>query len=129
MNYTRIHSSHHHQLFLNEHGEVVIADQSGDTPDQTDDGPLIVAPDAEVLVTFGLGGLLFRVTVLVALSGSDTNFVSMNLTDFRALHKQLPGLRIDGTNGFLDFHAKLQEAWLMIYASKNGISYVHKVEV
>lgn len=119
MRYARTHQSNHHQIFINSLDEVVIADQSGLTPDETDDGPLIVAPDADVVVSFGLSGLQFRVTVLVARSGSDLGYVTLNLEDFRALYAQLPGLHIEGTDGLFDFHAKLQEAWLMIYKSQH----------
>ena len=119
MTYTRIHRSKNHQLFLNEHGKVVIADQSGTNPDETDDGPLIVAPDAVVLVQYSADyGLTFRVPVLVARSGSDGNVVTLIPEDFRALHRQLPNLRVRATESFTRTYAQLAEVWPLIANSR-----------
>lgn len=114
MNYTRIHQSNDHQLFINDLDEVVIADQSGMTPDETDDGPLIVPPDAEVTVGFGFDGVIFQVPVLVARNGYGRNFVWMTLNDFRALHKKLPDLRVKASDSFKRTLARINEAWVMV---------------
>ena len=39
-----------HKVFRNEHGQVVLADWSGTTPDKTEDGPLIVNPQEAILL-------------------------------------------------------------------------------
>lgn len=128
MNYRLIHRSSNHQLFINSNGEVVIADQSGDTPDHTDDGPLIVPPDADVLICYddfgGVSGvrvdLTFRVKVLIGRDGTDWGSVKMNLQDFRALLKELPGLHITESSAFTKAHKELQEAWVMALCAPNN---------
>ena len=125
MKYRLIHRSSNHQLFINSNGEVVIADQSGDTPDHTDDGPLIVPPDAQVVIGYddfhGAGAsLYFRVKVLVGRDGTEWSSVLMNLQDFRALLKELPGLHIDESPEFTRAHKELQEAWVMALCAPNN---------
>ena len=114
MNYTRIHQSNNHQLFINDLDEVVIGDQSGMTPDETDDGPLIVAPDARVEVQYSTDyGLAFLVPVLVPRT-KETGKVAMILEDFRALHKQLPDIRVKAGDSFKRTLGLLNEAWVMV---------------
>lgn len=60
-----------HRLFVNEAGEISICGESGDNPDLTDDGPLIVEPTVELWVFLrqvGIG-LIVAVDVTVQRTG------------------------------------------------------------
>lgn len=61
-----------HRLFRNDAGDVSICDNSGVTPDSTDDGPLVVRPGAVVEVTVHNGKPLFIVPVRCTRDDSDS---------------------------------------------------------
>lgn len=100
MKWDLIYNSANHRLFRNESGDISIGDQSGDQPDQCDDGPLIVNPDAQVLVHYYVSAiyktinLCFVVSVLCQRDNSDAS-CSLNRKDFAALYAVMGGnLRI-----------------------------------
>lgn len=88
-----------HYLFRNDKGDISISDHSGATPEQTDDGPLVVHDEAECVVQYSPkdGGILIRVEVDV-LRKKEINFCTLIPRDFIALrsfmHKENKTLSI-----------------------------------
>lgn len=79
-----------HRFFRDERERVSVADQSGDTPEQTDDGPLIVEPGVECTLSFSdVMGLHVMVPVLKDRNGW-RGHVALIPRDFLALRTLVP---------------------------------------
>ena len=83
-----IHKSPNHSLFKNRAGGISVCDQSGDTPEQTDDGPLIVRSKTAVVCYSPEMGITVRVPVTVWRDGSE-GFVNLNIPDWFALRQHM----------------------------------------
>lgn len=83
-----IHDSQNHRLFQNEYGDISVCDQSGDTPDKTDDGPLIVQSGAEVEVVL-VRNKVFVCVPVKQLRSNDDKYCYLVPHDFLALENEL----------------------------------------
>lgn len=83
-----IHYSKNHSLFRNEAGEISVCDQSGDTPERTDDGPLVIQFKPALICYSPRWGISVRISVKVMRDGSDA-FVSLNVPDWFALKQHM----------------------------------------
>lgn len=88
-----------HKFFKNQKGEISICDHSGDFPEDTDDGPLIVHPGAHCLICHGSYGLSVRVTVWVKRT-NEIGYVSLTVNDFQWLRRNGPKLDIEMDDTF-----------------------------
>lgn len=97
-----LHRSGDHSLFEDADGNVSICDQSGDTPDQTDDGPLVVMPDAVCFAgfTFGHCGVSYRVPVIKLRGRMGLSCAHLSSKDFAALRAALPDLAVVRSDEF-----------------------------
>lgn len=86
--WTLIHNSPNHRLFQNEYGDISVCDQSGDDPDETDDGPLLVLSGATVEVVLIDNKIYVRVPVK-RLRGEKDGYCFLNPYDFLALGHQV----------------------------------------
>lgn len=76
---------HGHRLFANALGEISICDDSGDVPEQTDDGPLIVKDGSSCIAGYSKKfGMSVSVPVTVS-RRQCTGTVSLIPEDFSAL--------------------------------------------
>lgn len=100
MEWKLIYNGPNHRLFKQNfaNGIVSIADQSGDTPDRTDDGPLLVqhpsidrCPVLEYRPDGAWGGFYVTVPVWVTRSKS-IGYVSLTLRDFSVLRALCPAI-------------------------------------
>lgn len=79
-----------HRFFRDEAGRISIADQSGDTPEETDDGPLVVVPGSECMVNYQRQwGLSVSVPVTCTRSGTRST-VWLIPRDFSVLRTLVP---------------------------------------
>ena len=89
---------HGHKVFVeNETGRVSLADWSGYFPNQTDDGPLFVAPDAEIEVVLHQDRLFGVVPVAVRWQADRRAVVRTELTTLGVLRQALPNLTFTAT--------------------------------
>lgn len=89
---------HGHKVFVeNETGRISLADWSGHFPNQTDDGPLFVAPDAEIDVVLHRDKLFGVVPVTVRWQADRRSNVWTELPTLGALRKALPTLTFKAT--------------------------------
>lgn len=107
-----LHRSGDHSLFEDADGNVSICDQSGDTPDQTDDGPLVVMPDAVCFVSYNrLGGYLYyRVPVIKLRGRMGLSCAHLSTKDFAALRAMLPDLQVVRSEEFAEIENEVRAA-------------------
>jgi hypothetical protein len=102
-----------HKIFLRPaDGAISLCDWSGATPGTTDDGPLIVAPNAECTGDWlGTGGGFFFHVPVKMERPTDVGgaYVAINPKTMRELRKVLPKLRINHTPSYREMIDALVE--------------------
>jgi hypothetical protein len=85
-------NAHGHRFFRDHDGRISVCDWSGDFPEETDDGPLIIEPGVRCTVECNENNnVLVRVPVRVERKEVHTgiNHCSLILEDFRVLRRLL----------------------------------------
>lgn len=73
-----------HKVFVEDDGRVVLADGSGDTPEQTEDGPLVVDASKPITISLSFGNVSGTIPVIVTRTGESSS-VSTTLKTVKAV--------------------------------------------
>lgn len=86
-----------HKVFVAGNGDVLLADMSGDTPAQTDDGPLVVDVfrPARLMGSFSDHQPSVMIPVIVQRKGGKDGVVHTTVETALAVKKHVPGLQFE----------------------------------